>query len=163
MNEIERRWPAQAPCAGAPAEIIQQGYVAVTRAAVVRVRRQIGCRRTPHSTCELTIKCGAGLVRPELTFPLSTEQFTVLWRTVPRHGRILKVRHWPQPQMGKELVVDVFCHQLAGLVVAEVEFHDRSAALEFTPPSWFGREVTEDSCYSNASLALYGLPHDFTY
>jgi CYTH domain-containing protein len=34
-----------------------------------------------------------------------------------------------------------------------VEFSSESQAGEFTPPPWFGREVTRDPRYTNAELA----------
>ena len=47
---------------------------------------------------------------------------------------------------------------LAGLVVAEVEFDDEQAAREFMPPAWFGREVTGEPGWANRSLGVDGLP-----
>jgi CYTH domain-containing protein len=34
----------------------------------------------------------------------------------------------------------------------------QSECDKFTPPSWFGHEVTDDSRYGNSSLAVNGLP-----
>jgi CYTH domain-containing protein len=38
--------------------------------------------------------------------------------------------------------------------VVEVEFDSEPAAAAFTPPAWFGPEITGDSRYSNRVLAL---------
>jgi CYTH domain-containing protein len=35
----------------------------------------------------------------------------------------------------------------------EVEFSSESQARAFTPPPWFGQEVTHDARYTNAELA----------
>lgn len=47
-----------------------------------------------------------------------------------------------------------FVLEPAGRVIAEIEFDSHEAMADFTPPDWFGLEVTEDHNYSNASLAL---------
>jgi adenylate cyclase len=54
--------------------------------------------------------------------------------------------------------VDVFEGTLAPLCIAEVEFPSVQASERFAPPAWFGTEVTSREVYSNASLALHGLP-----
>ena len=55
--------------------------------------------------------------------------------------------------------VDVYAGALAGLCTAEVEFDSEDEAGAFTPPTWFGREVTGERAWSNAALARDGLPH----
>ena len=47
---------------------------------------------------------------------------------------------------------------LLDFMVAEVEFPSASASAGFTPPPWFGTEVTEDTRYKNVTLALHGKP-----
>lgn len=60
---------------------------------------------------------------------------------------------------GNEYVaVDVFSGDLEGLVFAEVEFDSVEKAKSFQPPSWFGKDVTDDKRYKNANLARNGLP-----
>ena len=48
--------------------------------------------------------------------------------------------------------------ELPGLLLVEVEFPDEASARAFTPPAWFGREVTGDPRYQNSSLSRFGLP-----
>ncbi len=50
--------------------------------------------------------------------------------------------------------MDVFEGAYEGLILAEVEFPTKEAALAFTPPSWFGRDVTFTGEYQNSRLAL---------
>jgi len=38
-------------------------------------------------------------------------------------------------------------------VYAEVEFDSVEEANAFTPPAWFGKEVTEDGSFTNAALS----------
>ena len=40
------------------------------------------------------------------------------------------------------------------LVIVEVEFASLEEAGAFTPPTWFGEEVTGNKQYSNAQLTL---------
>ena len=47
--------------------------------------------------------------------------------------------------------LDIFSGALTGLILAEVELP--SETTPFTPPVWFGPEVSEDSQYSNIRLA----------
>jgi adenylate cyclase len=54
--------------------------------------------------------------------------------------------------------LDVFSGTHAGLVLAEVEFESMDALEAFVAPEWFGVEVTDDGRYTNAALALDGLP-----
>ena len=50
--------------------------------------------------------------------------------------------------------LDAFEDDLAPLLLAEVEFPDEASALSFTPPEWFGTDVTFSSEYHNSTLSL---------
>jgi CYTH domain-containing protein len=57
---------------------------------------------------------------------------------------------------------DAFVERLvapAGLDVVTVHFDSADEGAAFAPPAWFGTEVTGDISYTNAQLALSGLPH----
>jgi CYTH domain-containing protein len=57
-----------------------------------------------------------------------------------------------------EALVDRFMKP--GLLdVVSVEFATRSDADAFSPPAWFGAEVTGDDAYTNRMIAHSGLPH----
>jgi adenylate cyclase len=128
---------------------IQQGYLAATERGEVRLRR----RGADHS---VTLKCGQGLARSEDEVALAEDQFAVLWSlTVGK--RVEKVRY--EIPIGQRVIeLDVFQDELEGLYLAEIEFDSVSEAEEFTPPDWFGREVTRDERYKNKNLALFGHP-----
>jgi adenylate cyclase len=147
--EIERKWlviEAPQSALAAPGELIEQGYLVVAPdGSETRVRRR-GERRY------LTAKSGGGLVRAEHEIELTEAQFEVLWPATEGR-RVTKVRH----VLG-EIELDVYGGTLAGLIVAEVEFQDEATAHAFTPPTWFGTEVTSDSAYKNQRLALDGRP-----
>jgi CYTH domain-containing protein len=90
---------------------------------------------------------------------LSPEEFRLL-SVLP--GRILeKTRHSLGRIEGAEVFVDVFRGPLTGLVMAEAEFPDADSMAVWTPPPFFGREVTEDLRYTGGRLSADGLPPDF--
>ena len=41
-----------------------------------------------------------------------------------------------------------------------MEFPSEDASRAFEPPSWFGRELTDDPRYRNRALAVDGRPAD---
>jgi CYTH domain-containing protein len=116
----------------------------------VRVRYDDG------SAC-LTIKGGTGLVRTEVEVDLAHADAESLWPLT--EGRRLEKRRWRVPIDGGLVAeLDEYEGALAGLRTVEVELPDLVAAEAFAPPSWFGREVTGDPRWSNASLARWGPP-----
>ncbi len=124
---------------------LRQGYLAIDGDVAVRVR-------IAPTRAWLTIKGGGdGLDRTEVEVDLDLDEAEDLWRhTVDR--RLEKTRHRvPVDEFTAE--VDVFGGALAGLCLVEVEFPSVEAAEAFTAPAWFGREVTGQPEWSNASLA----------
>jgi CYTH domain-containing protein/CHAD domain-containing protein len=135
----------------APVEL-RQGYLAADD------RRSVRVRDAGTGGCTLTVKAGSGVERTELEWSITRQEFEAAW---PHTGsqRIEKTRHLI-PFGDHVIELDVFGGTLDGLVVAEVEFDSISASDDFEPPGWFGRDVTDDGRYTNASLALHGLPAD---
>jgi len=150
--EIERKFVLAAEpewLGSAPAEEIEQGYLAASADSEVRLRL-IGGRP------KLTVKIGSGLVRAEQEIDLSEEQFETLW-PLTAGRRVSKVRHrGPIDRLTVE--VDVYRGAHAGLIVAEVEFATVADGERFEPPPWLGTEVTGDERWANRSLALAGRP-----
>jgi adenylate cyclase len=154
-SEIERKWVAdQPPAADAlgAGTALRQGYVAIDGDVTVRVR--ISSRQA-----WLTIKGGGeGLDRTEVEVDLDLPEAEDLWEhTADR--RLEKTRHRiPVDEYTAE--VDLFTGPLDGLCVVEVEFPTVGAAEAFRAPAWFGREVTGQPEWSNASLARFGRPSE---
>ncbi len=150
--EIERKFLVERVpehVAAWPGERIEQGYVAIAHDVEVRLRRR-------GSRCIETIKRGTGLRRVELEVELSDGQLETLWPATEGR-RVVKTRRVGEVD-GDRVELDVFEGALAGLVLAEVEFASLEAARSFRPPTWFGREVTDDPGFANRSLALSGRP-----
>ena len=129
---------------------LRQGYLAADDGRSVRVRD------AGSDGCTLTVKAGSGIERTELEWSITRQEFEAAWPHTDGQ-RIEKTRHLI-PFGDHVIELDVFGGALDGLVVAEVEFDSISAGDDFEPPTWFGRDVTDDGRYTNASLALHGLP-----
>ena len=150
--EIERKFLVDAiptDVSTADGDLLRQGYLALDGRTEVRLRLQRG-------GASLTIKHGGGRSRVEQEFALDERQADALWPLTDGR-RIEKVRRRVD-HGGHTVEVDEYGGTLAGLCVAEVEFADEAAASAFTPPAWFGAEVTEDERYKNRSLACDGQP-----
>ena len=129
---------------------LRQGYLAIDGAVEVRVRRD-------GDEATLTVKAGTGLARTEVERPLTPAEADELWPATEGR-RVEKVRHRVPLPTGEVLELDVYEGALAGLVTAEVEFASEADAGAFEPPAWFGRDVTTEPGWSNASLAVHGPP-----
>ena len=59
---------------------------------------------------------------------------------------------------GLNLELDIFDGDLKGLVIAEIEFPDKDAALSYKPPAWLGEDVTLSPLYHNSVLSRMESP-----
>jgi len=152
--EIERKFLVAAPPADLerhPSSAIEQGYLAIEPGGIeVRVRRRDGAS-------VLTAKAGTGRTRAEEEIEIDGAAFERLW-PLTAGRRVEKVRHLIPAGDGLTIELDVYGGDLAGLVVAEVEFPDEAAADAFVPPAWLGADVTDDERYKNHRLAVDGRP-----
>lgn len=163
-REVERAFlldgtPSHDPDRPDDAVEIVQHYVALDAASsadddAVQLRvRKAGDRHT------LTVKGGSGGDRVEVEIDIDADRFAAL--AALDRGRCLRKRRLAI-ELGDGLVaeIDHFDGELAGLALVEVEFESAHAAGRFTPPDWFGREVTGRAGWSNAELAVDGVPDD---
>lgn len=128
-----------------PPIIIEQGYVAIEpNGSEVRIRRA-------NDYHTLTVKSGGSLERSEHEVPMSQEQFNVLWPTTL--GRRITKQRFQVPLGDNTAELDIYQEAHLGLAIVEVEFATRGLAKQFTPPTWFGKEVTHDITYKNRHLA----------
>ncbi|MBW3556134.1 MAG: CYTH domain-containing protein [Actinobacteria bacterium] len=132
-----------------PGVRLRQGYIAEEGDVQVRVRISAG-------GATLTVKAGYGLARTEVEVAIATEEAEDLWPHTEGR-RLEKVRH--RVTLGAAVAdVDVYGGALHGLCTAEVEFASEEEAASFVPPPWFGRDVTDEAGWDNASLARAGAP-----
>ncbi|MGB4658845.1 MAG: CYTH domain-containing protein [Mobilitalea sp.] len=131
---------------------IEQGYLC--RNPVVRIRKS-------NDDYILTYKSKFGLeqqkengplIHNEVELPLTEEAYLTLRDKI--EGNILYKTRYLIPLKDKLTVeLDVFEGPLKGLMFAEVEFPDEETADKFSPPSWFGKELSSDRRYSNYRLS----------
>ena len=144
-KEIERKFIIkEMPDLNAyPFKCLEQGYLSVN--PVVRVRKE-------DDTYYLTYKGKGFLEREEYNLPLNKESYEHL--IAKADGKLIKKKRYLIPYEKYTIELDFFEGELAGLVIAEVEFETVEEANSFNPPSWFGEDVTGNKNYTNASLAL---------
>ena len=105
---------------------------------------------------KITVKTGEGKVRQETNSKSNQETYD---RELDnRTGDLLVKTRCLISFKGYTIEVDVFEGMLSGLIIAEVEFDNLAEANEFTPPSWFGEEISDRKDYRNKSLAMHGMP-----
>ena len=152
-HEIERKFLVKelpADLENYPHSAIIQGYLIITDNDIeVRIRKK-------GDKYFETVKAGSGLVRKESEKEITKEVFFDHWR-LTEGKRVEKVRYEIE-YGGKLIELDIYSGDLEGLVVAEVEFDSEEESVSFTPPEWFGEEVTHDERYKNKNLALHGKP-----
>ena len=131
-------------------EPISQGYLTNGEGPEIRLRRA-------GEQTLLTVKTGSGEVREEIEVELEPELFRTLW-PLTSGRRVIKTRRREPLDAGRAAEVDVYAENLAGLVVAEVEFSSIEESREFEPPAWLGKEITGDERYANRELAMSDGP-----
>ena len=130
--EIERKYLVPAApenLSSFPYHEIEQGYLSTE--PVVRIRRQ-------DEEYYLTYKSKGLMIREEYNLPLTKESYLHLREKIDGDYTI---------------ELDLFSSPKSGLLLAEVEFSSKEEALSFTPPSWFGEDVTSSSLYHNSNLS----------
>lgn len=126
-----------------PYRIIEQGYLCTD--PVIRIRRD-------NKKYELTYKSKGFMSRQEYNLPLTEEAYRQLLPKID--GRLIKKTRYMIPlENALTIELDIFDGDLAPLILAEVEFQDEASALSFTPPAWFGEDVTFSGKYHNSSLS----------
>ena len=120
-----------------PCHAIEQAYLCTS--PVVRIRRE-------DDSYYLTYKGKGLMAREEYNLPLNEKA----------DGIILTKTRYLIPLEGSNhltIELDIFEGTYKGLILAEVEFPTEEEALTFTPPQWFGRDVTFSGEYQNSKLA----------
>ena len=146
--EIERKYLIEkeqlpADLASYPFHKIEQGYLCPS--PVVRIRRQ-------DDDYFLTYKSKGLMAREEYNLPLTQEAYEHL-KSKADGLVISKIRYLIPEKNGLTIELDVFHEDYEGLLLAEVEFPSEEAANSYTPPAWFGRDVTFSSDYHNSTLS----------
>ena len=122
---------------------IEQAYLCIN--PVVRIRRQ-------DNQYILTYKSTGLMAREEYNLPLNEEAYAHL--KAKADGVILSKTRYLIPLSGNLTAeLDIFDKPYERLVIAEVEFSSLDEANAFTPPEWFGEDVTGSGQYHNSTLS----------
>lgn len=125
-----------------PCRFIEQGYLSTE--PVVRVRQD-------NEDYYLTYKSKGFIEREEYNLPLTKESYLHLRDKAD--GTIITKKRYEIPLAPYTIELDIFEGRYDGLILAEVEFPTREEADNFTPPEWFGEDVTFEKKYSNSNLS----------
>lgn len=126
-----------------PCRVIEQGYL--NTSPVIRIRRD-------NEYFELTYKSSGLMSREEYNLPLDETSYRHLLSKID--GRLIRKHRYMIPLSdGLTAEIDIFKGDLAPLILAEVEFPDEKTAHSFTPPDWFGEDVTFSGKYHNSYLS----------
>ena len=123
---------------------LEQGYV--NSDPVVRIRKA-------DDKYFLTIKSNGLMKRIEVEKEITAEEYSEL-STMVKGRLITKTRYYISLEDGLTMELDIFEGDLAGLIVAEVEFPTEKAANTFVPPEFVRADVTSDNRYANVSLSF---------
>ena len=116
---------------------------------VVRIRKQ-------DNDYYLTYKGKGMMAREEYNLPLNATSYEHLSKK--DDGNVIsKTRYLIPLDNGLTAELDIFDAPFEWLQMVEVEFESVEQANLFTPPEWFGKEVTNDSHYHNSYLSQVKL------
>jgi CYTH domain-containing protein len=145
--EIERKYLVRElpDLSCTPFAQIEQAYI--SRDPVIRIRQM-------DDRYYLTVKAmgDVAIMREEYETEITFEQYESLQEKV--ESRIIKKTRYFIPFDTYTIELDIFDN--IELILAEVEFADIESAHGFTPPDWFGKDVSSDYRYSNSYLAYNG-------
>ena len=128
----------------ADSSFIKQAYLTVYPEPTVRIRI-----RDSHAW--LAVKgMPDGIGRAEFEYEVPVTDALELMK-LAKPGLVLKRRYEIEYQ-GKKWEVDEFLGENEGLMLAEIELDEENETFE--SPSWLGDEVSFDSRYKNAALAM---------
>lgn len=148
--EIERKFlPNSLPSLdNIKVNAIIQGYISTS--PEIRIRKK---NILEENTFFLTIKGDGNLSREETELTISEKDFNSL--LTKTEDRIIEKDRYeillPSLFVAE---LDLYKGKHESLQVVEVEFKSEADSINFTPPKWFGIEVTNDPRYKNKNLAL---------
>lgn len=150
LPEIERRWLVPdtflASLADQPFRIVEDIYIERTRLRLRVVHAPTG--GTVYKLCKKYGRREA-LANPMTNIYLSEDEYRVL-RALG--GAQVRKRRYAMDGGS----IDVYLSPVS-LGIFEIEFDSEQQANDYIPPSFVGKEVTDDDAYSGASLAKRGI------
>ncbi len=160
MIERERRYLLEGlPQLPLDYHMISQGYFFADEPGAdslrIRKKESFFAGQPSKTTYELTkkfqLEAGRYGLAKEYTIPISTQEFALLWPLAPHQ---LEKKRYELPLADNLTAeIDLFAGRLDGYQIVEVEFVDEETSKRFTPPNWFGREITDNDWATNSIYA----------
>lgn len=129
-----------------PHNEIEQGYLNTD--PVIRIRKS-------DNEYYMTYKSKGFLSREEYNLPLTQDAYLHLKEKID--GFLISKTRYLIPFQQYTIELDIFYGQHQGLLLAEVEFDSEEEAHSFTPPNWFGEDVTYSKEYHNSYMSTHSL------
>lgn len=125
---------------------IKQGYISID--PVLRIRQK-------NDKFLFTFKGNGDIKRVEFENEITREQFENLWKKVEGNP-IIKTRYIIPLENCLKAELDIYEDKFLGFCNVEVEFKSIEEAEKFTPPDWFGQDITKDKIFTNSYLSNIG-------
>jgi len=122
---------------------IVQGYI--SSVPTIRIRKS-------DDSYFLTIKSKGELSREEFELEISQKEYNNLCEKV-ENNFIRKYRYLIPLEDNLVAELDIYLDKLEGLTTIEVEFDSLEKCNEFTPPDWFGEDISYKNEYKNVNLS----------
>lgn len=123
---------------------IEQAYI--SRKPTIRIRKR-------DNEYFLTVKGKGKISKIEYELNITKEEYENLLEKID--GKIIKKTRYIIPIHNNLIAeLDVFEDYLDGLIFAEVEFDNKKMCDDFIKPDWFGKDVSLEKGYTNASLSV---------
>ena len=122
---------------------IKQGYISIS--PEVRVRKK-------DDTYYLTKKGEGMIVREEIEKEISKSEGEKYFSKII--SNLIEKNRYYIKHDEYTIELDIYEGKFKGLIVAEIEFNTLDEAMAFTPPTWFGEDISENIEYRNKILAI---------
>jgi len=126
---------------------IVQSYVSTD--PVIRIRQY-------DNSYFLTVKGEGHIIREEFEMEISENQYKKLLEKTENNS-IFKTRYFIDLENNLVAELDIYEGNLNGLLTVEVEFSTEKELLSFSPPKWFGKDISQDKHFKNNCLSKYSI------
>ncbi len=129
---------------------ILQGYIIINEKTETRIRK-IDNEQYLTTTKNTINNNSKELVREEIEENITKELFEELWPKT--EGKRIEKTRYIIPYNNLTIELDIFKGKNEGLILSEIEFHNKADLENFKAPDWFGKDVSKDKQYNNKNLA----------
>lgn len=130
-------------------EHVLQAYLTTDPKLMVRVRLSDFSGDKNQQEAWITVKGPTvGMARQEFEYQIPMDEAMAMFQLCG--NRVIEKSRYHIKHGDHVIELDIFDGKLAGLVMAEIEVKDENENVDF--PEWFGKDVSTDLRYTNASL-----------